>query len=92
MDFGFVAVPAISVICYLIAELFKAVDSTEEHKKFIPTVCGLCGLVFGIASYYVAPELIAADNIFIAAAIGIVSGFAATGVNQMVKQMSSTSK
>lgn len=91
MDFGFVAVPAITIICYLVAEIFKSADKADEHKKFIPTVCGICGLILAVTAYYVAPTLIDADNIFISAAIGVVSGFAATGVNQVIKQLSNSS-
>ena len=48
---------------------------------------GLCGAVLGIVSYYVAPQIMATDNVITAIAIGVVSGFAATGIDQIGKQM-----
>ena len=47
------------------------------------SVCG-CGL--GIAGMFLMPDFPATDYIT-AAAVGIASGLAATGVNQAVKQM-----
>lgn len=37
--------------------------------------------------YITIPDYIAAENWAVALAIGIVSGFAATGINQLVKQI-----
>lgn len=83
MDFGIAGVAAITVICYLIAQGVKA---TNLDNKWIPVICGLCGGILGEVAAMVMPEFPAADPIS-AAAIGIVSGFAATGVNQMYKQL-----
>ena len=52
----------------------------------IPSVCGVCGAVLGIAGMYVIPDFPAQDMLN-AIAIGIVSGFASTGLNQAVKQL-----
>ena len=88
MEFqGFASVGAIVVIVYLIGELFRVIVKADTVNKFIPVICGFSGLVLGIASFYVAPELLSTDNIFNAAAIGIASGFAATGINQFYKQL-----
>ena len=83
MDIGITGVAAITVVCYLIGEIVKV---TGLDNKWIPPICGVCGLVFGVASMYVMPEFPAADHIT-AAAIGVVSGLAATGVNQTIKQL-----
>lgn len=83
MDFGIAGVAAITVICYLIAQGVKA---TNLNNKWIPVICGLCGGILGEVAAMVMPEFPAVDPIS-AAAIGIVSGFAATGVNQMYKQL-----
>ncbi len=84
-ELGFIAVPAITVICYLLAELFKLRIKKQSYKA-IPVFCGVCGALLGAASYIWIPGFVLADNIMVAIAIGIVSGFAATGVNQLVKQ------
>lgn len=83
MDFGIASVAAITVLCYLAAQGLKA---TSIDNKWLPAICGALGGVLGVAGMYVMPEFPAAD-IITAAAVGVVSGFAATGVNQMYKQI-----
>ena len=84
MDFGIASVAAITVICYLIGVIVRA---TPLDNKYIPAIVGLCGAVLGIAALYVGlPDFPAADPLT-AVAVGIVSGLAATGVNQAVKQL-----
>lgn len=82
MDFGIAGVAAITVICYLIAQAAKA---TALDNKWLPVICGACGGVLGAAAMYVMPGYPGQD-ILTAVAIGIVSGLAATGVNQVYKQ------
>ena len=84
MDFGIASVAAITVICYLIGVIVRA---TPLDNKYIPAIVGLCGAVLGIVALYVGlPDFPAADPLT-AVAVGIVSGLAATGVNQAVKQL-----
>lgn len=40
MDFGIVNVAAITVICYLVAQMVKA---TSLDNKWLPVLCGLVG-------------------------------------------------
>ena len=80
---GITGVAAITVICLLIGEAVKA---SGVDNKWIPLTCGVCGGVLGVAGMFLMPDFPAADYIT-AAAVGIVSGFAATGVNQAMKQM-----
>lgn len=82
MDFGIAGVAAITVIAYLIGQGVKA---SGLANKWIPIICGVVGLLLGIAAMYIMPDFPANDPIT-AAAIGAVSGFAATGVNQVAKQ------
>lgn len=82
MDFGIAGVAAITVIAYLIGQGVKA---SGLANKWIPIICGVVGLLLGIAAMYVMPDFPAHDPIT-AAAVGAVSGFAATGVNQVAKQ------
>ncbi len=83
MDFGIAGVAAITVLCYLAAQGLKA---TSMDNKWLPAICGGLGGVLGVAGMYVMPEFPAAD-VITAAAVGVVSGFAATGMHQMYKQM-----
>lgn len=80
---GITGVAAITVICLLIGQGVKA---SGVDNKWIPLTCGLCGAALGIAGMHIMPEFPATDYIT-AAAVGIVSGLAATGLNQAVKQL-----
>lgn len=82
----FVAFPAIVVICYLIGVICKTIGN-ETLDKFIPVICGVSGAILGVIMFLTIPNFIPADNWAIAVAIGIVSGFSATGINQIYKQL-----
>ena len=83
MDFGMASVAAITVIAYIIGLTVKA---SGINNKWIPILCALCGGVLGIVGLFVMPDFPAGD-VITAAAVGIVSGMAATGADQMIKQM-----
>ena len=80
---GITGVAAITVICLLVG---RAVKASAIDSKWIPIICGVCGLILGIAAMYIMPDFPATDYIT-AAAIGIVSGLAATGANQAMRQL-----
>lgn len=85
MDFGVASVAVVTVICYLVGLVVKA--SPWNNDKYIPIACGLVGGVLGVAALYLGlPDFPAGDPLT-AAAVGIVSGLAATGVDQAVRQM-----
>lgn len=84
MDFGIGAVVAITVITYLIGMGCKAWEKLDN--KFIPVVCGFVGAILGVVGMYTMPDFPAKD-ILNAIAIGIVSGLASTGANQVGKQL-----
>lgn len=84
MEFGIANVAAITVICYLVGLVVKA--TPYNNDKFIPIACGVVGGVLGVAGLYLGlPDFPAGDPLT-AAAVGIVSGLAATGINQAIKQ------
>ena len=87
MDFGIASVAAITVIAYLVGIGCKAAGSVKD--ELIPVICGCVGAVLGIAGLYLMPDFPATDVIN-ALAVGIVSGLAATGVNQVYKQLTKT--
>ncbi len=87
---GIGSVAAITVICLLVGYIVKL--TPWDNNKLIPVVCGAAGMVLGIACLYAGvPEFPAADPIT-AAAVGIVSGLAATGLNQVYRQMAGKGK
>lgn len=84
MEFGIASFAAITLVAYLIGFAWKTADPLPD--KWIPVVCGAVGCVLGIIAYIIKVPDFPANDIITAAAVGIVSGFAATGINQIYKQ------
>jgi hypothetical protein len=82
--FGIASVAVITVICYLIG---MAVKATAIENKWIPIIVGVSGGVLGLVGMLIMADFPATDYLT-AVAVGIVSGLASTGVNQIAKQMS----
>lgn len=83
--FGFVNVAAITVLCYLVGNFIKV---TGLDNKWIPSIVGFAGLLLGIAAFMTGMPDFPASDVLTAAAVGVASGLAATGVNQVTKQLS----
>lgn len=81
---GITGVAAIAVICYLLGMGLKAWNAWDDTK--IPVMMGIFGVALGLAAYIWWPATIPATDPITAAAIGVVSGLTATGVNQIYKQ------
>lgn len=82
MDFtGVASVIGITVICYLIGMVAKA---TAIDNKWIPVIVGATGAILGVVGVYVITDFPATD-IINALAVGIVSGLASTGADQIKK-------
>lgn len=80
---GIAGVAVITVICYLIGQ---AVKTSGLENKWIPIIVGTCGGVLGVAGMYLMADFPAQDYLT-AIAVGIVSGLAAVGVDQIGKQL-----
>ena len=89
MDFGIATVLAITVLAYVIGALVKA---TDLDNKWIPIICGAVGIALGLLGFYFGMPDFPANDPITAAAVGAASGFAATGVNQIGKQLSNKSE
>ena len=87
MDLAFfiiASVACITVICYLAA---TAVKQTPLANKWLPSICGALGGLLGVVAMYInVPDFPATDPLT-ALAVGIVSGLAATGADQVIKQI-----
>lgn len=81
---GIIAVPAITIICYLVGIGVKA---SPLKEKFIPIIVGVVGAIFGLVAFLTKMPNFPADNFITALAVGIVSGLASTGINQIYKQL-----
>jgi len=82
--FGIVGVAAITVICYLIGICVKV---SPLDDKYIPVIVGIVGAILGVVGYVSGMPDFPAQDIITAVAVGIVSGLAATGADQIKKQM-----
>ena len=78
-----IGIPAIVVISYMITETFKMFI----NKKYLPIVAGISGGMLGVLSFVLQIDIMPATDIISALAIGIISGLAATGSNQIIKQI-----
>lgn len=87
MDLQIIPVVSITVICYLIGVLCKA--SVHFPDKMIPPTVGIIGGILGVAAWLSIAGFPAGDWLK-AMELGIVSGFASTGVNQVYKQLTKT--
>lgn len=82
MDFtGVASVIGITVICYLVGMIAKA---SSVDNKWIPVIVGVFGAILGVAGMYFIADFPATDVIN-ALAVGIVSGLASTGADQIKK-------
>ena len=77
-------VAAITVICYLVGVGCKAYGKID---KWIPVIVGVLGGILGIVGRKTIAQF-PAEDILNSIAVGIASGLASTGVNQIVKQLS----
>lgn len=82
-DFGITSVAVITIIVFLVCQAVKA---TKLDNKWLPVIAGASGAVLGIVGLLTMPGYPAKDYLT-AVAVGIVSGLAATGVNQVYKQL-----
>ncbi len=80
---GIANVAAITVICWLGG---LAVRLSPWDNKYIPLLCGLLGGALGALALGLMPGY-PADNVLDAVAVGIASGLAATGADQLFKQL-----
>ncbi len=74
----------ISVICYLIVEILKTTPAKSQLYPLVSLVAG--GTLGGIGNCFL-PEIICAANTAQAVIFGALCGLAATGGDQIYKQM-----
>lgn len=84
METGVACVAAITVICYLVG---LAVGISGVDNRLIPIICGVTGAILGAVALYTGLRNFPADDLMTAVAVGIVSGLAATGADQVYKQL-----
>ena len=82
-------VVAIALIAYLFGIGFKLLSFIPDEA--IPVLVGIVGGILGVVGMYVMPDF-PANDILNAIAVGISSGIASTGINQIKKQITKTTE
>lgn len=85
-DLSFLVFVPIAGVIYIIGAALKAIGN-DKLDKFIPVICGLSGGILGVIVFKTIPGYLPADNWLLALYVGIGSGLAAVGVNQIYKQL-----
>lgn len=83
-------VPAITVAVYSLIEILKNALSAKQNERFmrwIPIISLLSGGIISVIVFYAFPSVIPTQNLAVAIVYGFASGLAATGTNQIAKQM-----
>ena len=84
-----VTIPVIAAIVYGVMAVYaKLVEGKAAvWTSLIPVWAGLLGTALGVVAFYLVPEAMPADNVLTAVLLGLSSGLAATGADQVYKQM-----
>ena len=78
-----IGIPTITVISYVLVEIIKKII----NKRYLPIVSGIIGGLLGLLMYVLKIEIMPSKDIISAMAIGIISGLASTGTDQIKKQL-----
>lgn len=79
-----ITIPCIIVICYVVGIAAKAIPAVSDN--LIPVIVSVAGGILGVVGMFTISDFPAKD-VLNAVAIGIASGLASTGANQIVKQL-----
>lgn len=82
------SVPAIAAVVYWVVNLIKYTTKyNEKLLTFVPLISAVLGVACGLVAFFVIPDVMPTDNIFVAVVLGGASGLTATGFNQIIKQL-----
>lgn len=73
----------IIVICYFTV---AAIRTTKLPNEWLPLISGGLGLAFSLITYLACPTIMSDTSIIDVLLYGFISGLAATGSNQVLKQ------
>ena len=82
-NIGLATVLGITAICYLVG---LGVKLSPLDDKWIPLIVGIVGGIVGAFGMKIIPDY-PASNLIDAVAVGIASGLASTGADQIGKQL-----
>ncbi len=81
---GIQSMGAIVVLCYLLG---VAVKASGLDNKWIPVIAGFFGGCLGLLGLWLGVSDLGGMDPLTAAAVGVMSGLTAVGINQIYKQM-----
>ena len=86
---SFVYVPLVLLV-YIAVNLFKKTVLTRYQNTIInnsiPEIAALTGAILACAMELIWPSVMPSENMLNAITTGLASGFAATGIDQAIKQ------
>ena len=82
----FISCAAIMGICYALGFCLKQLPFVKDN--YIPVCMCIAGAILGAFAYAIGMPSFPAEDIITALWTGIANGLMATGVNQMLKQVS----
>ena len=82
----------IVIMCYLLAELYKAFICKTKNsmgRRLLPVFCSLAGGLIASIIYFIDPFYLTGDARYLSTlTVGLLSGLASTGVHQIISQLS----
>ncbi len=89
LEFSIITISSFVTMLDEFVKTFVKIVFKKDISKFIPIFSVVFGVILGIVGYYI-PDVAMGNNIVEAIFIGISAGSAATGVNQIGKQLNKT--
>lgn len=81
----------IVIMCYLLAELYKAFICKKKNsmgRRLLPVICSLLGGLIASIIYFIDPFYLTGDARYLSTlTVGLLSGLASTGVHQIISQL-----
>jgi formate-dependent nitrite reductase membrane component NrfD len=86
LEFSIITISSFVTVLNEFVKTFSNIVFKKDISRIIPILSVIFGIALGIAGYYI-PNVEMGNNIIEAIFIGISAGSAATGVNQISKQL-----
>lgn len=86
---GIASYGGITLIAFVVGMIVK---KTKLDNSWIPYICALVGVLFGVGFFYLGVPDFPADNVGSAVVVGLYSGLTAVGIHQAYKQKATKSE
>ena len=83
-----ITLPIIVLFCFIIGEIIKILFPNKTKViKLIPFIMSILGAAMSILIYMLAPQTLEQKNILEVILLGMISGLASTGSNELFKKI-----